>query len=348
MNVKKIDEKQIEQILNLYKNNFSIYKISKKLNITAKTIKKKLIEKKVYEDRNLQYDYSSRKKDKFDKDIAFKLYVIDKKSLKEIADLFNVHKETVKNFLKILGVDLYDKKNTTKGEPSLKEKEEIIKLYNLEHRGAKYIGSLYGRSDFSITYWLNKWGVKKISRSDIQKKNREIYGPTKGFFGKKHTNESKEQISKSGTESWNKESRIPTIGKSRTFSTKIGKVLGSYEVAYLQKLINEGINLPKPNRKKIKTPYGNYTPDFDFGDKFIEIKSDFTLRVCKGEMPHVDGTYSDKQWKKIQWANENKKPVEIIVLEKNDAFNLFVQAINTKFVLDDVEIRNKQYKIINN
>ena len=71
-------------------------------------------------------------------------------------------------------------------------------------------------------------------------------------------------------------------------------------------------------------------------------------RVCKGEMPHVDGTYSDKQWEKIQWANENKKTVEIIVLEKNDAFNLFVQAINAKFVLDDVEIRNKQYKIINN
>lgn len=348
MNVKKIDEKQIEQILNLYKNNFSIYKISKKLNISTTTIKKKLIEKKVYENRNSQYNYSDRKKDKFDKDIVFKMYVIDKKSLKQIADLFSVHQETIKNFLKSLNIELHNKKNTTKGEPSLKEKEEIIKLYSLEHRGAKYIGSLYGRSDNSITYWLNKWGVKKISRSDIYKKNREVYGLTKGFSGRKHTSESKNLISKSGADSWNKEDRIPTIGKSRTFSTKIGKVLGSYEVAYLQKLINEGINLPKPNRKKIKTPYGNYTPDFDFGDKFIEIKSDFTLKVCKGELPQVDGTYSDKQWKKIQWANENKKPIEIIVLEKNDAFNLFVQAINTKFVLDDVEIHNKQYKIISN
>lgn len=348
MNIKRIDEKQIEQILNLYKDNYSIYKISKILKITTTTIKRKLIEKKVYEDRNAQYNYSSRKKDKFDKDTALKLYVIDKKSLKEIADLLNVHKETVKNFLKSLNVDLYDKKNTTKGEPSLKEKEEIIKLYSIEHRGAKYIGSLYNRSDFSITYWLNKWGVKKISRSDIHKKNREIYGPTKGFSGRKHSIESKELISKSGFESWNKEGRIPTLGKSRTFNTKIGKVLGSYEVAYLQKLINQDSKLPKPNKKKFKTPYGNYVPDFDFGDKFIEIKSDFTLKVCKGEMPHTDGAYSDKQWRKIQWVNENKKPVEVIVLEKNDAFNLFVQAINTKFVLDDVKIHNKQYKIVNN
>ena len=154
------------------------------------------------------------------------------------------------------------------------------------------------------------------------------------------------KISKSGIEAWDKEDRLPVLGKSRTFNTKIGKVLGSYEVAYLQRLINEGGDLPKPNRKKIKTPHGYYVPDFDFGDRFIEIKSEFTLQVCKGEMPQTNGDYSDEQWKKIQWINENKKPVEIIVLEKKEAFNLFVQAINDKFVLDNVEIHKKQYKII--
>lgn len=180
------------------------------------------------------------------------------------------------------------------------------------------------------------------------KKNREVYGPTKGFTGKKHSKKSKEQISKSGIEAWNKDDRLPVIGKSRTFNTKVGKVLGSYEVAYLQKLINEGVDLPKPNRKKFKTPYGNYIPDFDFGDKFIEIKSDFTLKVCKGELPQTNGEYSDEQWKKITWINDNKKPVKIVVLEKKEAFTLFVQAINNKFVLDNVEIHKKQYKIIKN
>lgn len=106
--------------------------------------------------------------------------------------------------------------------------------------------------------------------------------------------------------------------------------------------------MPKPNRKKFKTPHGQYIPDFDFGDRFIEIKSDFTLKVCKGEMPKTDGTYSNEQWKKIQWVDGNVKPVEIIVIDKDDAFNLFVQAISTKFVLDKVEIHKRQYKIIKN
>lgn len=63
-------------------------------------------------------------------------------------------------------------------------------------------------------------------------------------------------------------------------------------------------------------------------------------------MPKTDGTYSDEQWKKINWINENIKTVDVVVLEKNEAFNLFVQAISDKFVLDNVEIHKRQYKII--
>jgi transposase-like protein len=284
---------------------------------------------------------------KLNSDEVKKLYCEQNKNLSEIAKVFNVHMTTIKRYLKNSGVILRSK-NHIKGEPSPEDKKEIIRLYSEEHRGSNYISSVFDVSDFYINSWLKKWKVPKVSKSDLAKKNREVYGSTSGFSGKKHSKKSKEQISKSGVEAWSKEDRIPVIGKSRTFNTKVGKVLGSYEVAYLQGLINEEVDLPTPNRKKIKTPHGHYVPDFDYGDKFIEIKSDFTLKVCKGEMPKTDGTYSDEQWKKIQWINENKKSVEIIVLEKNEAFNLFVQAINTKFVLDNVEIHKKQYKIINN
>ena len=58
-----------------------------------------------------------------------------------------------------------------------------------------------------------------------------------------------------------------------------------------------------------------------------------------------NGVFSDEQWKKIQWVDCNIKPVEVIVIDKDDAFNLFVQAISTKFVLDKVEIKKRQYKI---
>lgn len=348
MNMKKkiISEEIKRQIIRLYQEGSSIYRLSKDFELSTGTIKKTLKESGV-ELRKSEYDTSSLRNKKFEPDLVKEMYR-DGKSLKEISTFFNIHQETIRNLFKNEGIKLAPSKFKRKGEPSEADKKEIIRLYSEEHRGANYIGTIFDRADFSITYWLNKWCVPKISKSDLCKKNREVYGPTKGFSGRSHSNESKEQISKSGIEAWDKEDRIPVIGKSRTFNTKIGQVLGSYEVAYLQKLINEELELPRPNRKKFKTPHGNYVPDFDFGDKFIEIKSDFTLKVCKGEMPKSDGTYSDEQWKKIKWISENKKPVEIIVLEKNDAFNLFVQAINTKFVLDNVEIHKKQYKIINN
>lgn len=284
------------------------------------------------------------RKSKLDSKEIKRLYIKDAKSLTELSKVFGVHLDTIKRHLKKEGVVLRTK-NHLKGEPSPEDKKKIIDLYSNQHRGANYIASVFGVSDFYINTWLKKWGVPKVSKSDLAKKNREVYGPTKGFSGKKHSEKSKQQISKSGTESWAKEDRIPVIGKSRTFNTKVGKVLGSYEVAYLQSLINEEADLPIPNRKKFKTPHGHYVPDFDAGDKFIEIKSKFTLQVCKGEMPKSDGTYSDEQWNKIQWIDKNTKPVEVVVLDKNEAFDLFVQAINSKFVLDKVEIKKRQYKI---
>ena len=68
-----------------------------------------------------------------------------------------------------------------KGGFSKEEKAEIIRLYTVEHRGKKYIGSLFGRSDYNIAYWLVKWGVGSISRSDISKTIRQVYGATPGF-----------------------------------------------------------------------------------------------------------------------------------------------------------------------
>lgn len=273
------------------------------------------------------------------------LYVNKLKSTKEIANILNINKGTVTFYLRKNNVPLRDlDKNNKKGGFSEKDKNEIIRLYSKEKRGAQYIGKLFNRADTVITYWLNKWKIPKNTRSDISKKIREVYGPTKGFSGKKHKNKSKKTISKRGKESWNKEDRLPIIGKSRAFNTKIGNVLGSYEVAYLQKLIDENRQLPALPKKRFKTPFGSYMPDFEFEDRFIEVKSEFTLKVSKGLLPGNDGKFSDKQWKKISWLNDNMKPVEIVVLDKKEALNLFKKAINSKFVKDKVTIKNNVYK----
>lgn len=282
------------------------------------------------------------KKRKNKQQIVIDLYVKELKSTTEISKIINIHKGTVTFYLRKNNVPLRESdKNNQKGGFSEKDKKKIIELYSKEKRGAQYIGKLFNRADTVITYWLNKWKVPKNTRSEIIEKIRKIYGPTKGFSGRKHNNKSKKTISKSGKEAWNKEDRLPIIGKSRTFTTKIGNVLGSYEVAYLQKLIEDDNPLPNLVRKRFKTPFGSYMPDFEFEDRFIEIKSDFTLKVAKGLMPSNDGKFSDKQWKKINWLSKNLKIVEIIVLQKKDALELFKRAIKSKFVKNNVKLKKE-------
>lgn len=254
---------------------------------------------------------------------------------------------TIKKWLIKRGIEIkIGKHNKPKTGFTDKEKNKIINLYVNQKRGADYIGKLFSRSDRNITYWLNKWGVKKNTRSEISLKIREIYGITKGFKGRKHKEISKQKTSKSSIESWQNTNRIANHSKSKFFSTSIGKVLGSYEVAYLQGLIENNEQLPIVCKKRFKTPFGSYMPDFEFDDKFIEIKSDFTLKVASGLIKNIDGELSNTQFKKIKWLGENVKPVEIIVLKQQESLKLLKRAVESGFVKDKVIIKNTTYKIL--
>jgi len=342
MSSKRINENTRREIVERYKLGQSFYRISKDLKVTPATVKK-WVSKSNLTLRNKKYDSSNSRDKKYSSSKIIELYVKEGKDLKEISNELSIHEDTVKKVLKNNDLELRTSKFSKKGEPSKEEKKEIIFLYSKKQRGAKYIGGLFNRSDNSISYWLEKWGVPKLTKSEICKELRQIYGAVHGFSGKTHSLSSKQKISKASRESWGSPERTPVIGKSRTFKTKIGNVLGSYEVAYLQDKINKNLPLPLPNKKKIKTPVGWYTPDFEYENTFIEIKSEFTLVRSKEEI----GKDGGNQWDKIQWVNKNVKPVEVVVLEKKEAFDLFVQAINSSFVLTNVEIKNGQYTIIN-
>lgn len=252
--------------------------------------------------------------------------------------LYSIFKKTgfnpcvIKLRLKKSGVQLReDKFSKSKKGFSDAEKNKIIDLYIRQKRGAKYIGELFGKSETNITYWLNKWNVPKNTRSEISLKIREVYGATKGFTGFKHNKKSKKQISLSGKKAWEDEDRVVKSSKSRTYETIIGDVLGTYEVAYLQSLLDNKQTLPNINKKRYKTPYGSYTPDFEFEDRFVEIKSEFTIKVSKGIINYKNGEKS-KQWKKIEWLNKNLKKVEVIVLKQKDVKILFDKACKTKMI----------------
>jgi hypothetical protein len=100
------------------------------------------------------------------------------------------------------------------------------------------------------------------------------------------------------------------------------KCQGKKELRFLKECIRYKKPLPsKP--KRIKTPYGYYTPDFEYKDKFIEIKSLGTFKVCLGyESYKKIGKPSDKQFRKIKWVAKYVKPINIIVYVGRNEYKL--------------------------
>lgn len=92
-------------------------------------------------------------------------------------------------------------------------------------------------------------------------------------------------------------------GRCKFFNVAGLRAQGRYELAYILNLINNGLKLPK-KAKTITTPYGFYTPDFEFEDCFVEIKSTYTIKTSK----------SLGQMKKIKWVDTNIKKIKIIIL----------------------------------
>ena len=95
------------------------------------------------------------------------------------------------------------------------------------------------------------------------------------------------------------------------------KCQGRTEKGYIDELVDIKSALPtKPSR--IETPFGYYTPDFEFETEYIEIKSPKTFNVMLGLTSWIkDKPLSDKQYKKILWVNMNVKPVHIIIYTKS-------------------------------
>lgn len=106
-----------------------------------------------------------------------------------------------------------------------------------------------------------------------------------------------------------------TGGRCKWYVVEGVKAQGRYELAYLLNLLFSESCLP--NRcKQIKTPLGGYTPDFEFNDMFIEIKSSYTIN-------------KPEQIKRILWVSKNVKRVKIIQLKKEEV-KLYLSRYNIK------------------
>lgn len=91
------------------------------------------------------------------------------------------------------------------------------------------------------------------------------------------------------------------------------KCQGKKELRFLKECFRYKKTMPT-KAKRIFTPYGFYTPDFEYPDRYIEIKSLETFKVCLGLKSYKGLTkLSDKQFKKIKWVAKNIKPLEFII-----------------------------------
>ena len=77
---------------------------------------------------------------------------------------------------------------------------------------------------------------------------------------------------------------------------------------------------PFSRGKAIKTPFGNYTPDFDCGDFFLEVKTLHSWLQALGAVSLLENAKKEEFSKltnnsqmKMEWTNTNVKPVYVYV-----------------------------------
>lgn len=131
----------------------------------------------------------------------------------------------------------------------------------------------------------------------------------------------KQQMSIKRKESWalGKYSKRKNLGgKSKIYYVDGRMCKGKNEKKFLElnkNTLPELLQVPK----YINTPHGNYTPDFELKDYYIELKSEWTYKVFLGMCNFLGEETSEiKQLLKLKWVDENIKPVKVLIGYKNN------------------------------
>jgi hypothetical protein len=95
---------------------------------------------------------------------------------------------------------------------------------------------------------------------------------------------------------------------------------GNCERLYIEGLIKENKELPIKART-VCTKYGFYSPDFEFEDEYIEVKSTYTYSLLK--------KINNKQYLKIKETANLLKPVRILVIDIKSGNVLKEELLNT-------------------
>lgn len=303
--VKPYTEDEVNEILNLYGNGVCHSNIAYRLSRKKSNIKKLLIDKGVWVEG------------KFDKEVNFSeeeietikdMYINDGLSCRKIGSEFNVSRTPIEKLLKNEGLLRNGNSDGKRIELTNNQKKEIVSLYINENKSSPSIANKLGFSEGFINKFLNKKGVMRTKGEGISLVKKGVKLP---YSTKLNMKKAQQKLAKSGR-------RKQTGGYCKFYYVNGIKCQGTYEKWYLEYLLNNDFGLPC-SANIVDTPYGVYYPDFEFNDRLIEIKSDYTYRVLIGEKRNkFTNDFDTNQYDKILWTTENIKPVEILIVDKKN------------------------------
>ena len=145
------------------------------------------------------------------------------------------------------------------------------------------------------------WFKEDESRKDVIRKNGVERKGISIKFSESHLENIRKHLKNINNKGLNLKG-----GKTKWYEIENIKTQGRWEYAFIFDLVERNKKLPKRG-KPIKTPYGWYTPDFEFEEEFLEIKSSYTFKT----------SMRGKQRNKIMWVRENIKKVRIKILSED-------------------------------
>lgn len=202
--IEKVPTKEIAKKFNVSQG--AIYQWLKKFNIP--------IRGKPHSEQHKKKIAQSSLKFKATKEELYELYIVQKLPVQEIANKYNVTKNTVWRWLKIYCIPLrgkfcYDETKEKLSKIKTKfniTKDELFKLYVIERKSSYEIAKMFNVSEQTVLNWLKKYNIPRRTHSENSSylfKNPEFKERfkkiIKNVFNK---NEIKEKISKISKQRW--------------------------------------------------------------------------------------------------------------------------------------------------
>lgn len=223
-----------------------------------------------------------------DKEAIERLYVAERRTLKEIAEMYQVTIAAVRQKMDRLGIARRTNSEAQQlsNHTDMLRKEDIEHLYFTEGLSQSEIGTLYGITQGAIK--------ERMKRYDIRTRGKAHPGVKNGMYGRTHTPEAREKIRMANKRQFSDPAareRHAILTTKQIAEGQTGKAYNKLEQVFASMLQSAGITCV-PQYRVGRFLYDFYLPDTN------------TLIEIHGTFWHADPRfYSIKDYSAIQHRN---------------------------------------------